>query len=313
MKSADTSSNKAKAWSYPRRNASSVPSPTPRQAGNRIKRFELAIGAPEPGETIAQRFTIQERLAEGGMSLIYQAFDKRRQHVVALKFLSPTLLQEASAIKAFKQEAQVSMELNHPNILRVFDVQANQDSYFLVMELLEGETLRQWIRSRDSSASVDKQLESCRILLDLCKGLEHAHQTTAHCDLKPENIGITSQGEVKIMDFGLAQLTSRAQSSLFRETVTQLNGGTPYYIAPEQLNGHSSGNPLADQFSFGVIAYELLTGELPIGLARPLSTRVFKLSPRFTRAIDRCLSTNPEERFPEMGKLYHELEQGLAS
>lgn len=313
MKNANPSSEKAAAWSYPRRIASSASSPSPRLASSRVKRFEMAIGTPEPGETLAQRFTIQSRLAEGGMSLIYQAFDERRQHSVALKFLSPALLQEPSAIKAFKQEAQISIEINHPNILRVFDVQVNQGSYFLVMELLEGGTLRQWIRSHSSNTESDRRLESCRILLKICKGLEHAHQTTAHCDLKPENIGITSQGDVKIMDFGLAQLTSRAHSSLFRETVTQLNGGTPYYIAPEQLAGQISGNPLCDQFSFGVIAYELLTGELPIGLARPLASRVTDLNPRFTQAIDRCLATDPQERFPDMEKLFHELEQGLAS
>ncbi len=296
-------------WSYPRGNPSTGIS-SKSGPSSRVRRLETAIGAPEPGETLAQRFTIQERIAEGGMSLIYRAFDTTRQHPVALKFLSPALLKEPAAVKAFRNESQISIQINHPNILRVFDVQAYQDSQFLVMELLEGGTLRRWMRTHAKDSL--KESGKCDILLQICKALAYAHQTTAHCDLKPENIGITDTGETKIMDFGLARLTNHYQSNRFRETVTQLNGGTPYYIAPEQLSGDTPGNPLCDQFSFGVIAYEMLTGELPIGLSRPLTDRATSLSPRFTQAIDRCLATDPHLRFPDMNGLAQELERGLA-
>ncbi len=295
-------------WSYPRSETQSQA--VAGHAKDRIKRFELAIGSPEPGEMLAKRFTIKERIAEGGMSLIYKAYDHTRQHLVALKFLSPAMLQEPAAIRAFKQEAKISMLISHPNILRVFDVQEYQGSHFLVMEFLEGGTLRQWVnKSKKLAPSME---ERCRILLAICKGLECAHQTTAHCDLKPENIGITDLGEVKIMDFGLARLTSRIHSSLFRESVTQLNGGTPYYMAPELLSAQNQGDPRSDQFSFGVIAYELIVGELPIGLSRPLADRVTSLSSRFTQSIDRCLSPNPSQRFPDIQALLNELELGLS-
>ncbi len=300
------------AWKYPRgRNRSGKRAS--QKKGNRLIQFQMAIGSPEPGEILAQRFEIQEQIAVGGMSLIYRAFDQTRQQQVALKFLSPTLLQTPNAIEAFKREAQVSMRLSHPNILRVFDVQRYHDSTFLVMELLEGGNLRQWLSGQENQRAPELLEEKCRILISLCRGLQSAHQITAHCDLKPENIGITAEGEVKIMDFGLARLTHQFESKLSRDTVTQLNGGTPYYIAPEQLSAQSFGTPLSDQFSFGVIAYELITGELPIGFSQPLADRELLPSRRFNQAIDQCLATRPGDRFPDIGSLLTELEVGLKS
>ncbi|MCF7762265.1 MAG: protein kinase [Verrucomicrobia bacterium] len=252
------------------------------------------------------------------MSLVYRAVDLNRGEEVAIKFLGPTLLQEPNAVKGFINEARIASRLNHPNIVKIYDVHVDQGVHFLQMELLKGTNLREWMKRVSAKNTKLSLRQVLPILLSICDALRFAHETTVHRDLKPENIGISDTGEVKVMDFGLAQLLQRSQSSLFRETVTQISAGTPYYMAPELLGHNQPVDARADQFSLSVIAYELLTGDLPLGLAAPLSERRPDLPLRFARAIDRGLSHRSSDRFPSIGEFANELQQskhpeGIAS
>ncbi len=289
-------------WRYPGKN--SPPRERPSKGLLTSKHhLEAAIGTPQIGDWINQRFRLEERLGRGGMSVVYRAFDKVKQNQVALKFLSPALLGEPDAIEAFRREAQISMELNHIHTLKVFDLQQHQGTYYLVMELLKGGTLRQLTQQWDESTRETHYTEICRILVEICDALSEAHKNTVHRDLKPENIGLTETRSIKVMDFGLASLTSHHQTTLFREAVTQINAGTPYYMAPELLTGESSGSPQSDQFSVGVIAYELFTGRLPLGMTPSLARVRPDLPPELTAAVDRTLSLSPNSRFPSLAIL----------
>lgn len=275
--------------------------------------LENAIGSFEKGQRVLDRFEIVELIGRGGMSLVYRAFDAVRDEPVALKFLSPALLQEQTGVDQFLKEARISSQLNHPNILHVFDAHSYQGVYFLSMELLEGKNLRQIMHDR-SKADVPFSLkEVMDILRSLVAALTHAHQKMVHRDIKPENIGVSSANHtVCLMDFGLARLMEKREGTEFRDTLSQLQVGTPYYMAPEQLRSRSSQDHRVDQFAVAVVAYELLTGELPLGLANPLSDRRRDLPVPFCRAIDKALSTRPEDRFEDIAAFGEELELGYA-
>ena len=306
MNEAPQSSSMQNRWKYPGAESPLEINPL-HQSSPASSQLEQAIGAPALGEKIANRFLLKAHLGRGGMSVVYRAFDQVKQCEVALKFLSPALLGDMSAIRSFEQEARISMQLNHPHILKVFDLQIHQGIYFLVMELIEGGTLRDWMSNHLDQGPADYH-ERCRILSELTHGLTYAHEHTLHRDLKPENIARTTDGSMKIMDFGLSSLTSQHQTTLFREAVTQLTAGTPYYMAPELLSGESPGTPPSDQFSLGVIAYELFSGRIPMGLAPSLAEQCPDLPTKLTRSVDRMLAFRPEERFPSVKELSREWE-----
>lgn len=269
-----------------------------------------AVGVLQPGETVLERFEIREQIGRGGMSLVYRAFDSIRQEDVALKFLSPALTSDSSATSNFLNEARISSRLSHPSILHVFEAHQHQGTYFLSMELLEGRNLREVIVARKELGKPFMVQEVLDYILPVCNALDYAHQSMLHRDVKPENIGLTKEGVVKLMDFGLAKLLHQKDGPTFRETISQVHVGTPYYIAPEQLQGHESSSKRSDQFSVAVIIYEMLTGQLPLGLARSLEVRRPDLPSGLTRAVDRALSTALESRFPDIDSFAEALKSG---
>src|SRR5271167_3640891 len=207
-------------------------------------------------------YEIVSLLGAGGMGEVYRARDSRLRRDVAIKVLPQELSLDAERMRRFEQEALATAALNHPNILAVFDIGTSEGSPYVVSELLEGETLRD--RLRTGAIATRKSLDYA---LQIAHGLAAAHEKgIIHRDLKPENLFVTKDGRVKILDFGLAKLT-QPQSSSESSALTQTEGteagvlmGTVGYMAPEQVRGQSTDHR-ADIFAFGAILYEMLTGK----------------------------------------------------
>ncbi len=303
----DNSSTSGFAWRIPGRDTR-----TPVDAGGAAKSehwLDQAIGKFRSGDRVLNRFVIRKRIGQGGMSLVFQAWDENRREEVALKFLSPALLLEPEARERFLNEARISMRLQHPAILRVFEVHEDQGVHFLSMALLSGENLRQRLIRWKREGYQPKPAEVLSVLISVSNALEYAHQYTVHRDVKPENIGFDGTGRAQLMDFGLAEVLRPEDSQVQRHTLSYLRVGTPYYMAPEQLKLSRAGDTRADQFSLAVVAYEMFTGDVPFGLSRSLSDR---LPPRYAvlgAVIDRALATDPEDRFANIAEFRRGLER----
>ncbi len=279
-------------------------------SASRSTTLDLALGEIKPGDLLGERFEIIEQLGVGGMSVVYRARDKNHKTEVALKFMCPALLHDPVAVQLFINEAKIASSLAHPGIVKVYEVHQEQGLYFLQMELFKGINLRQWMEKNDRAVQPLKLEQVNSLIQSVCRTLSYAHQSTIHRDLKPENIGIIDVNDTKLMDFGLAQILHQRQSTLFRESVSQISAGTPYYMAPEILTHHGPIDGRADQYSIAVVAYELVNGDLPLGLFSSLSKRRPDLPLRFTQTIDQALSNHPEQRFPTIQDFANALEKG---
>ena len=310
MKTPSPKRKSSQVWEIPHRRERRLRSKTVPLSGH-DPQLSLATGELNVGDHINSRFEILERIGTGGMSIVYRAMDKHRKQEVALKCISPALLQDLLAVDNFIHEVKIASRLAHPGIVKVFDVHLFQGVYFLEMELLEGTNLRNWIKQKkaDNAALTVDHVHS--LIQSICSPLTYAHTTTIHRDIKPENIAILPSGQVKIMDFGLAQVLRTPNSSLFRQSVSQLSAGTPYYMAPEVLAQGSSVDARADQYSLAVIAYELLTGRYPLGVAGSLYDKRPDLPMAFTETIDRALNHLPEKRFETVDEFARALKLGV--
>ncbi len=246
----------------------------------------------EEGTTLAGRYQIKEQIGVGGMGAVYRAHDRNTGKDIAVKVLLPELLKHERARERFLDEARISQQLSHPNIVNVFDVQQDGDFYFLTMELLEGQDLRQVMDNQKHARQPFDIQEVQTIIKAVSDGLAYAHQHTVHRDIKPENIWLTEQGEYKVMDFGIAQVQSTSQ-----RTQTGAAMGTAYYMAPEQLKGQSDIDGRADQYALAVLAYELLSGEVPAGMIEPIQQHRKDIPKGMAQAIHQALSPRPENRF----------------
>ncbi len=209
------------------------------------------------GTVFGNRYRVDAKLGEGGMGVVYKAHDSLLQRSVAIKTLTPALL-GADGVRRFLREAQSSASLNHPHIVSIFDVVEEGGSFAIVMELVEGKTLRELL-----PLPIDRLIE---ITTQILQGLEYAHaQGIVHRDIKPENIVIAADGIAKLMDFGLARSEGRS-----RLTQTGLIVGTVSYLAPEQaLGGQVDGR--SDLYSLGAVLYEAVTGHPPFASEDPIS------------------------------------------
>jgi serine/threonine protein kinase/Tfp pilus assembly protein PilF len=269
-------------------------------------------------------YTIHGLLGSGGMGEVYRARDGRLNRDVAVKVIPEKLADNPEVLARFEREAQSVAALSHPNILAIHDLGREDGVSFAVMELLEGETLRD--RMSRSELSSSKILE---IVLQICGGLAAAHaRGIVHRDLKPENVFVTTDGLVKILDFGLAKVQpdSCSQES---ETAAPTLGlsqpgavmGTLGYMSPEQLRGHPV-DQRTDIFALGVVLYEMVTGEQPFqggssadvmsAILREepqaLSDAAAQVSPAFERVVMRCLEKEVHERFQTVLDLRFALE-----
>ena len=259
------------------------------------------------------RYEIRSKLGEGGMGEVYRAHDEKLNRDVAIKVLPVTLSQDAGRLRRFEQEAQAAGALNHPNILAVYDVGTHDGAPYIVSELLEGEELREQLN--DGSLPQRKALDYAQ---QIAQGLAAAHERgITHRDLKPENLFVTTDGRVKILDFGLAKLRPQRSESVSSEIDTRKQitdpgtvMGTVGYMSPEQVRGHEADHR-SDIFSFGSILYEMLSGQrafrrdtmaetmTAILKEEPpeLSETNAKISLPLEKIVGRCLEKKPERRF----------------
>jgi formylglycine-generating enzyme required for sulfatase activity/serine/threonine protein kinase len=258
----------------------------------------------QPGQVLANRYEIREQIGAGGMGAVYQAFDNNTQKDIALKVMLPSLLKNERARERFIDEARISQQLSHPNIVNVFDVQQDGDFCFLIMELLQGQDLRQ-VMENQKLARQPFAVEDVQDLMQaLSEGLAYAHKHTVHRDIKPENIWLCEDGGVKIMDFGIARVQSSSQ-----RTQTGAAMGTAYYMAPEQLKGMSDIDGRADQYALAVMAYEMLTGEVPAGMIESVRDHRKDVPKAMAEAIHQGLASRPENRFEDITVFAQALQQ----
>ncbi|MFY9743795.1 MAG: protein kinase [Candidatus Sulfotelmatobacter sp.] len=267
-------------------------------------------------------YEIVSLLGAGGMGEVYRARDSRLKREVAIKVLSQALSADADRLRRFEQEALATAALNHPNILAVFDIGTNEGAPYVVSELLEGETLRERLRS--GAVPARKTLDYA---MQVAHGLAAAHEKgIIHRDLKPENIFLTKDGRVKILDFGLAKLTQpegqeQASATMTHATEAGVVMGTAGYMSPEQVRGAAVG-ARSDIFSFGAILYEMVSGKRAFHRETPADTMsaILKeepadlsetnrnVSPALERIVHHCLEKNPEQRFHSASDIAFDLE-----
>ena len=270
-------------------------------------------------------YEIVSALGAGGMGEVYRARDTRLGRDVAIKVLPTGLSSDPDRLVRFEQEARAAAALNHPNILAVFDIGTHESAPYIVSELLEGETLRERLAS--GALPARKAIEYA---IQVARGLAAAHEKgIVHRDLKPDNVFVTTDGRVKILDFGLAKLTEREAAAPFVSalpttpplTLAGMVLGTIGYMAPEQVRGLAA-DARTDIFAFGALLYEMLSGRRAFGgdTTIDVMTAILKedppdlptaeraMPPALQRIVDRCLEKSPAARFQTATDLAFALE-----
>jgi predicted Ser/Thr protein kinase len=261
---------------------------------------ETAPFQPPSIEEVARLFPQLEVLAligKGGMGAVYKARQPGLDRLVALKILPPQTASGPGFVERFNREARALAKLTHPNIVAVHEFgQVNGLPYF-IMEFVDGLNLRQLERAGKLSPR-----EALQIVPQICEALQFAHdEGIVHRDIKPENILVDKKGRVKIADFGIAKILGGAPDVTLTETKGAI--GTPNYMAPEQLEKPTTVDHRADIFSLGVVFYEMLTGELPLGKFAPPSSRKVEVDVRLDDVVLRALERDPERRYQQISQV----------
>ena len=280
------------------------------------------------GKTLKQ-YEIEAILGKGGMGVVYRALDTRLHRPVALKVLSPEFTAHDDRRRRFLQEARTAGSLSHPAIAQIYDVDEEGDVTFIAMELVEGKTVRQLI--------MDRELDlpgAIEIAIQAAEGLSKAHEKgIVHRDIKSDNLMVTRDGHAKILDFGLAKLVDSGRSGgttaadlrqSMMETIARTQAGmvlgTMAYMSPEQARGQEMDHR-SDIFSFGIVLYEMITGELPFqgtspidtlhAIAftetRPVTTVKANLPSSLHRVVARCLRKQTQDRYQSSTELVNDL------
>ena len=233
---------------------------------------------------------ILEQIGHGGMGVVYKARQTELDRIVALKILRPNISNDANFAERFQREARALAKLNHPNIITIYDFGRKDGLFFFIMEYVDGTNLRHVERSGQLSPQ-----EALCIVPQVCSALQYAHDNgVVHRDIKPENILITKSGDVRIADFGLAKLAGIKDEAPLTGTWQVM--GTPHYMAPEQFEKPTTVDHRADIYSLGVVIYELLTGELPLGRFL-LPSEKARIDVRLDEVVLRSLAKEPERRY----------------
>ena len=261
---------------------------------------------------INERYEIIKSIGEGGMANVYLANDTFLDRKVAVKILRGDLSTDEKFIRRFQREAYAASALSHPNIVEMYDVGEDKGTYFIVMEYIEGRTLKQLLKKRGSLTAP----EVVDIMLQLTDGIAHAHDMyIIHRDLKPQNIMISDDGKIKITDFGIAMALNSTQ-------VTQTNSvmGSVHYLPPEQASGKGS-TIKSDIYSMGIMLFELLTGKLPFKGENAVEIAlkhmkddipsVRKINPNIPQSLENIIlkstAKNPKNRYDDVREMYNDL------
>jgi len=286
--------------------------------GDPMVRFDnLSPMAAQP--TTISRYEIKSRIGRGGMGDLYLASDPNTNRLVAIKLLNATL-DSTELRERFAREARALAALNHPNIVGIYDTGEYEDSPFIVMEYVRGETLAELIKRR-ASLSVSQKL---KLTEELCAGLAQAHEAgIIHRDIKPANLMVDQQNHLKILDFGIARVAEGNRTRVgLPLTALNMQIGTPGYMSPEQIEGGDVDHR-SDIFAVGAVCYELLaydeafsganTGQIESrvlrGTPRPLATLVPGLDPEIDEIILRALKTDPNKRYQDAATFQRALER----
>ncbi len=268
------------------------------------------------GQMINDRYEIIRSIGEGGMANVYLAQDTILDRKVAVKILRGDLAEDEKFVRRFQREAISASSLNDPNIVEVYDVGEDDGKYFIVMEYVQGLTLKQLIKKRGSLTLPEVQ----DIMLQLTSAVAHAHESyIIHRDIKPQNVIILEDGRVKIMDFGIAVALNAGE---FTQTNSVM--GTVYYIPPEQANG-ASATTKSDIYSLGILMYELVTGHVPFKGDNPVEVAIKHMNeeipsiceydPEMPQSIEniilRASAKNPKNRYDSAWDMHEDLETAL--
>lgn len=268
----------------------------------------------KPGMFISDRYEIVDRVGSGGMADVYKAKCHRLNRYVAIKILKPEYSSDKNFVTKFRGEAQSVAGLSHPNIVNVYDVGDDDGLYYIVMELVEGITLKKFIE-RKGKLEIK---EAVGIAIQIAQGMEAAHDNhIIHRDIKPQNIIISRDGKVKVTDFGIAKAAST-------NTVTQNAIGSVHYLSPEQARGGYS-DEKSDIYSLGVTMYEMLCGEVPFagdntvsvallhiqGEATPLRELNPEVPVSVEKIVQKCMQKKPERRYLSASELISDLKRSI--
>lgn len=254
------------------------------------------------GTVLASRYRIQSQLGEGGMAIVHKAMDVLLHRIVAIKVLRPQYAGDEEFVERFRREAQAAASLSHPNVVNIFDVGEADDVHYIVLEYVQGQNLKQIVR--DEGRLVPRR--AVRIAAAVARALQAAHERQlVHRDIKPHNILITTEGRVKVTDFGIARASSASNL-----TEAGMVIGSVHYFSPEQARGEAVG-PAADLYSLGVVLYEMLTGgvpftgDSPVAVAlkhlqdtvRPPGELVSAIPPWLEHVVLKALAKDPAQRY----------------
>ena len=277
---------------------------------------------PAPAE-LAPHFPdleILELVGRGGMGVVYKARQKGLDRLVALKILAPKIEQDPAFAERFAREARAMARLSHPHVVAVHDFGQTDGLYYFLMEFIDGVNLRRLLDTGELASE-----EALAIVPQICDALQYAHDHgVVHRDIKPENVLLDKEGRVKIADFGIAKLVGKETAECVKSTDESAPGGgdgtsachpacetltdadqivgTPQYMAPEQIEHPLQVDHRADIYSLGVVFYQMLTGELPVGRFAPPSKKV-QIDVRLDEVVLRALEKEPDRRYQQASEI----------
>lgn len=267
------------------------------------------------GKRLDGRYLLESMIGAGGMANVYKALDLKTNQTVAVKILREEFMDNEELVRRFKNESKAISILDHPHILKVFDVSVTDKLQYIVMEYLDGITLKEYMNQRGGPLTWK---EAVHFVQQILEALDHAHRKgVVHRDVKPQNVMLMPDGQLKMMDFGIARI-SRAEN----QTMSEKAIGSVHYISPEQAKGDVTG-ATADIYSVGIMLYEMLSGQLPFesdnmvsvaikqisDKARPLAELAPEVPSALVQITERAMAKRPEDRYPSARAMLDDIDE----